>query len=52
MLGVDPVDDVALIKLDGASGLKTVSVGDSAKVSLGTGVVAIGNAGGTGGSPR
>ena len=51
VLGVDPVDDVALIKLVGASGLKTVSVGDSAKVSLGTGVVAIGNAGGTGGTP-
>jgi S1-C subfamily serine protease len=51
VLGVDPVDDVALIKLVGASGLKTVSVGDSAKVTLGTGVVAIGNAGGTGGTP-
>ncbi|HEY2127828.1 MAG TPA: trypsin-like peptidase domain-containing protein [Streptosporangiaceae bacterium] len=51
VLGVDPVDDVALIKLEGASGLKTVSVGDSAKVTLGTGVVAIGNAGGTGGNP-
>jgi S1-C subfamily serine protease len=51
VLGVDPVDDVALIKLEGASGLKTVSVGDSSKVTLGTGVVAIGNAGGTGGSP-
>ena len=51
VLGVDPVDDVALIKLVGASGLKTVSVGDSAKVTLGTGVVAIGNAGGRGGPP-
>ncbi len=51
VLGVDPVDDVALVKLVGASGLKTVSVGDSAKVSLGTGVVAIGNAGGAGGKP-
>jgi S1-C subfamily serine protease len=51
VIGVDPADDVALIKLQGASGLKTVQVGDSSKVSLGTGVVAIGNAGGTGGSP-
>ncbi len=51
VLGVDPVDDVALLKLAGASGLKTVSVGDSAKVTLGTAVVAIGNAGGQGGSP-
>jgi S1-C subfamily serine protease len=51
VLGVDPVDDVALIKLVGASGLKTVSVGNSAKVTLGTAVVALGNAGGRGGSP-
>ncbi|HEY8047241.1 MAG TPA: trypsin-like peptidase domain-containing protein [Streptosporangiaceae bacterium] len=48
VLGVDPTDDVALIKLQGATGLKTVQVGDSSKVTLGTGVVAIGNAGGTG----
>ena len=51
VIGVDPTDDVALIKLQGAAGLKTVQVGDSSKVSLGTGVVAIGNAGGTGGTP-
>jgi S1-C subfamily serine protease len=51
VIGVDPADDVALIKLQGASGLKPVQVGDSSKVTLGTGVVAIGNAGGTGGSP-
>jgi S1-C subfamily serine protease len=51
VIGVDPTDDVALIKLQGASGLKTVQVGDSSKVTLGTGVVAIGNAGGTGGNP-
>ena len=51
VIGVDPTDDVALIKLQGASGLKPVQVGDSSKVTLGTGVVAIGNAGGTGGSP-
>ncbi len=51
VIGVDPTDDVALVKLQGATGLKTVQVGDSARVNLGTGVVAIGNAGGTGGSP-
>jgi S1-C subfamily serine protease len=51
VLGVDPKDDVALIKLVGASGLKTVQVGDSSKVTLNTAVVAIGNAGGAGGSP-
>lgn len=51
VLGVDPSDDVALIKLQGAAGLKTIQVGDSSKVKLGMGVVAIGNAGGRGGTP-
>jgi S1-C subfamily serine protease len=51
VIGVDPADDVALIKLQGAAGLKTVQVGDSAKVVLNSSVVAIGNAGGQGGSP-
>jgi S1-C subfamily serine protease len=51
VVGTDAIDDVALIKLVGASGLKTVQVGNSSKVTLGTAVVAIGNAGGTGGSP-
>ena len=49
---MDPTDDVALIKLQGAAGLKTVQVGDSSKVSLGTGVVAVGNAGGAGRQPH
>jgi S1-C subfamily serine protease len=51
IVGTDVTDDVALIKLQGASGLKTVQVGNSSKVGLGTAVVALGNAGGTGGSP-
>ena len=51
VVGTDPTDDVALIKLQGASGLKTVQVGDSSKVTLGTAVLAIGNQGGTGGTP-
>jgi S1-C subfamily serine protease len=51
VVGIDPTADVSLIKLEGASGLKTVRVGNSAKVALGTAVVAVGNAGGTGGSP-
>ena len=51
VVGTDPTDDVALIRLVGASGLKTVQVGNSSKVILGTAVLAIGNAGGTGGSP-
>jgi S1-C subfamily serine protease len=51
VVGVDPTQDVALIQLVGASGLRTVQIGDSAKVQLGTAVVAIGNAGGRGGMP-
>jgi S1-C subfamily serine protease len=51
VVGTDPTDDVAVIQLQGASGLKTVKTGDSSKVAAGDSVVAIGNAGGTGGTP-
>ncbi len=47
-LGYDKNSDIAVIQLEGASGLKTVSLGDSTKVKLGQSVVAMGNAGGTG----
>jgi len=51
VLGYDATDDVALLQLQNASGLKAVSVGNSSQVSLGTPVLAIGNAGGQGGTP-
>jgi S1-C subfamily serine protease len=51
VVGTDNAQDVALLKLTGASGLKTVQVGDSKKVRLGDAVVALGNAGGTNGTP-
>ena len=51
VVGYDATDDVALLQLQNASGLKTVSVGNSAQVSLGTPVLAVGNAGGQGGNP-
>jgi S1-C subfamily serine protease len=51
VLGYDRSDDVALIQLDGASGLRTVSIGDSSTVSVDQPIVALGNAGGTGGTP-
>ena len=51
VLGVDPSADVALIQLEGASGLPTVSTGDSSALSSGQRVVAIGNALGRGGPP-
>jgi S1-C subfamily serine protease len=44
VIGTDPTEDVALLQLKGASGLKTVSFGDSSSVSVGEPVVAIGNA--------
>jgi len=49
--GYDRSLDVAVLKLTSASGLKTIKVGDSSKVTTGDGVVAIGNAEGTGGTP-
>jgi S1-C subfamily serine protease len=51
VVGYDASRDIALIKLDGASGLTTASIGDSTKVAVGDTVVGIGNAGGDGGEP-
>jgi S1-C subfamily serine protease len=51
IVATDATDDIALLKLTGVSGLKTVQVGDSSKVTLGSQVVALGNAGGAGGTP-
>jgi S1-C subfamily serine protease len=48
VLGYSISADVALLKLQGASGLQTVSVGDSSKVKVGQTATAVGNAGGTG----
>jgi S1-C subfamily serine protease len=47
VLGYDRTADVALLQLQGASSLKTVSI-SSAKLSVGTRVTARGNAGGDG----
>jgi len=51
VLGTDVSDDVALLQMQGASGLKAASFGDSGKVAVGDGVVDLGNACGQGGSP-
>jgi S1-C subfamily serine protease len=51
VLGADPTQDVALVQLVGASGLKTVQVGNSSSVQVGESVVAIGNALDLQGSP-
>ena len=51
VVGYDRGDDIAVLQLVNASGLKTVTLGDSSKVALNQQVVAIGNAGGVGGTP-
>jgi S1-C subfamily serine protease len=51
VVGYDVTNDIAVLQLQGASGLKTANLGDSSKVTAGEAVVAIGNAGGTGGTP-
>ncbi|MET9537252.1 trypsin-like peptidase domain-containing protein [Streptomyces sp. NPDC006553] len=43
VVGTDPDKDLALIKLQNASGLKTATLGDSSKVRVGDQVVAIGS---------
>jgi S1-C subfamily serine protease len=50
ILGYDVNDDVALLQLVGASGLPTVTTGNSSQVKLGTRVLALGNADGKGGA--
>lgn len=44
LVGVDPLNDIAYLKIDGAKGLKPASLGDSSTVRVGQGVIAIGNA--------
>ncbi len=51
VLGSDPTEDVALVKLDGATGLKPIKIGDPTRLAMGDPIVAVGNAGGLGGAP-
>ena len=44
LIGTSPADDIALIKVRGASNLPTVALGDSDAAQVGDDVVAIGNA--------
>jgi len=48
VVGYDVTDDVALLRLQGASALPTESFGNSSQVTLGTPVLALGNAEGRG----
>jgi S1-C subfamily serine protease len=51
VIGVSPTADVALIQIEGLSGLPTVTFADSSSVKVGDPVVALGNALGQGGTP-
>jgi S1-C subfamily serine protease len=51
VIGYDRTDDVAVLALDGATGLTTVNLGNSSTVRVGAGAVTLGNAGGVGGKP-
>ncbi len=44
VLGTDPGDDLALVQIDGASHLPTVTLGNSSQTQVGDTVLAIGNA--------
>jgi S1-C subfamily serine protease len=44
VIGTDPTNDLALVQIDNASGLPTVTLGDSAQSRVGDSVLAIGNA--------
>ncbi|HEY7016336.1 MAG TPA: trypsin-like peptidase domain-containing protein [Streptosporangiaceae bacterium] len=51
VVGYDRSHDIAVLQLQGASGLQTVSTGSSSSAAVGQKVVALGNAGGKGGTP-
>ena len=51
VIGQDPVHDIAVLQLQGASGLSTAPIGDSSSVHIGDSVTALGNAQGRGGAP-
>jgi S1-C subfamily serine protease len=51
VVGYDHGHDIAVLQLENASGLKTVSLANSSSLTNGEHVVTIGNAGGTGGTP-
>jgi S1-C subfamily serine protease len=51
VLGYDVAKDVAVLKLENASGLTPVTLGNSSALTLKEKIVGVGNAGGTGGTP-
>lgn len=51
VVGYDPTQDIALLQMTGAAGLRTIASGNSSQVRVGQGVVTVGNGGGVGGTP-
>ncbi len=51
VVGYDQTKDIAVLQLQGASGLQTVDLGNSSSAAVGQKVVALGNALGKGGTP-
>ena len=51
VVGYSLSGDIALLKLNGASRLKTAAVGNSSRIAVRDRVAAVGNAGGRGGTP-
>ena len=51
VLGYDLQSDVALVQIEGVSGLDAASLGNSSSAQIGDAIVAMGNAGGKGGAP-
>jgi len=51
VVGTDATKDIAVLQLQNASGLATAQIGNSSSLHTGQPVLAIGNAGGVGGTP-
>jgi S1-C subfamily serine protease len=51
VLGTDATRDIAVLRLAGAKGMARVRIGDSSALDVGDGVIAVGNANGSGGHP-
>jgi S1-C subfamily serine protease len=51
VLGVDPTDDVAVMRLEGAANLTTISIDESGSLAVGDHVTGLGNALGLNGAP-
>jgi S1-C subfamily serine protease len=52
VLGYDRSHDIAVLQLRGAGDLPAANIGSSAQLAVGDPVIAVGNAGGQGGTPR